>query len=199
MRFSILFLIIYRVRSKFSVLVEPVMNICLMLGSVADASFPRMDELTGTLRKCIRFNPSRSISSIMTLSMCDCSCSSLGRKTSPVPYFPFSGTGMPCKRMNSWGIWSMMPAPSPVLLSAPSAPRCFMFSNTLRAESTNSWDLLPWMSTIMPTPHASCSFEASYNPLVLWICTFASLIPLYLIKGFCFSCFIIYMQCYFII
>ena len=143
MRFSILFLIIYRVRSKFSVSVEPVMNTCLILGSVPNASFPRIDELTGTLRKCIRFKPSRSISSIMMLSMWDCSCPSLGRKTSPVPYFPFSGTGMPCRRMNSWGICSMIPAPSPVLLSAPSAPRWRMFSNTFNAESTSSCDLLP--------------------------------------------------------
>ena len=54
------------------------------------------------------------------------------KKTSPVPYLPFSGTGMPCSKINSCGICNRMPAPSPVLLSAPSAPRCRMFSNILR-------------------------------------------------------------------
>ena len=117
------------------------------------------------MRKCISVSPSFSISSIMILRMSACSFSSFGRNTNPVPYFPFSGTGMPCSKINSWGIWSMIPAPSPVLLSAPSAPLWRIFSNTLSAESTISCDLLPWMFTNIPTPHASCSFAASYSPL----------------------------------
>ena len=164
MRFSIRLRMIYSVRSRLAVSLAPVMNTCLISGSVARASLPRIEELTGTLRRCINVNPSRSTSSIRMLRMCFCSSSSLGKKISPVPYFPFSGTGIPCNRMNSCGICNMIPAPSPVLLSAPSAPRCFMFSSTRSAWSTSSCDLFPWMSTIMPTPQASCSFSGLYKP-----------------------------------
>ena len=58
----------------------------------------------------------------------------------------------------------MMPAPSPVLLSAPSAPRWRMFSSTFNADSTSSCDFPPWILTSMPTPQASCSWDASYKP-----------------------------------
>ena len=140
------------------------MKICLMSGSLARAASPNISGQVGTLRKCIRVNPSFSISSIMTLKMAAWSFPSLGRKSRPVPYFPFSGTGMPCNRMNSCGICSMMPAPSPVLLSAPSAPRWRMFSSTFNADSTSSCDFPPWILTSMPTPQASCSWDASYKP-----------------------------------
>ena len=164
-RFSILFLIIYSLRSAVSLSANPVMKICLMSGSLARAASPRISGQVGTLRRCISVSPSFSISSIMMLSMADWSFASLGRKSSPVPYFPFSGTGMPCSRINSWGICSMIPAPSPVLLSAPSAPRWRMFSSTLSADSTSSCDLPPWMFTSIPTPQASCSLSASYRPI----------------------------------
>lgn len=95
-----------------------------------------------------------------------CSLVSLGRNTNPVPYFPFSGTGIPCNRMNSWGICSIMPAPSPVL-SRVSAPRCSIFSNTRNAWSTSSWLLPPCMFTTIPTPHASCSYCGLYSPFCL--------------------------------
>ncbi|CDC01119.1 unknown [Bacteroides sp. CAG:443] len=133
------------------------MKICFTSGSVARASFPSTLELTGTLLTCISVMPSRSISSIMMLMIVCCSSLSLGMNTNPVPYFPFSGTGIPCRRINSCGICTIIPAPSPVLLSAPSAPRCFMFSSTLRAESIKSCDFVPCRLTIMPTPQASCS------------------------------------------
>ena len=138
MRFSIFFLIIYKVRGKVSTLSSdtPVMKICLMSGSVLNADSPRHSGFVGTVRRCISCNPSRSISSIITLRISLCSFSSFGRKTSPVPYFPFSGTGIPCSRMNSCGIWIMMPAPSPSLPT--SAPRCLMFSSTFSALSTSS-------------------------------------------------------------
>ena len=161
-----------------------------MSGSVSAALAPNTELFTGTERRCINTKPSRSISSISTRKMEDCSEDDLGRNTSPVPYFPFSGTGMPCSKINSCGICNMMPAPSPVLLSAPSAPRCFRFSNTFSAESTNSCDLFPWMSTIMPTPQASCSFAASYNPNVrcepVALSLLSSLIKLLLFIGVCF-------------
>ena len=153
---------------------HPVMNTCLISGSVSRASFPKMSVLTGILRRCIKVNPSFSISSIMILRIAECCFSSFGKKTSPVPYLPFSGTGMPCSKINSCGICNRMPAPSPVLLSAPSAPRCRMFSNILRADSTIPCDLPPWTFTTSPTPQASCSLAGSYNPCLLlkWLLTF---------------------------
>ena len=163
------------------------MNTCLMSGSVANASLPSIDELTGTLRRCINVKPSRSISSIITLSICDCSFSSFGKNINPVPYFPFSGTGIPCSKINSCGICKRMPAPSPVFPSAPSAPLCRMFSSTFSALSTSSWLLFPLMFTTIPTPQASCSFSGLYSPtcfdvLFTFICSrcFVKLLSIYL-------------------
>ena len=159
MRRSIFFLIIYNVRGRTSAFSSetPVTNICLMAGSAFRAASPSTSGQVGTVRRCISCSRSRSISSIITERICCCSLSPLGRNTRPVPYCPFSGTGMPCNRMNSWGICSIMPAPSPVL-SRVSAPRCSMFSSTRSALSTRSWLLPPCMFTTMPTPHASCSY-----------------------------------------
>ena len=81
--------------------VTPVMKTCLMAGSVASADTPRHSGLVGTVRRCMSESPSRSISSIIIDRMACCCGSSLGRKTRPVPYLPFSGTGMPCNSMNS--------------------------------------------------------------------------------------------------
>ena len=168
MRRSILFLIIYNVcdsEPPFSIpgaaspcrlSPSPVIKSCLMAGSTRRAASPSTSGQVGTVRRCISRRPARSVSSITTLRISRCSFSSFGRNTSPVPYFPFSGTGMPCSRMNSWGICNMMPAPSPVL-SRVSAPRCSMFSSMCSALSTSSWLLPPCMFTTIPTPHASCS------------------------------------------
>ena len=138
MRFSIRFLIIYSVWGRASTLssLTPVMKTCFMAGSVLSAVAPRHSGRVGTVLRCISCSPSRSISSIMIRRMSCCSSSCLGRNTSPVPYLPFSGTGMPCNKINSWGICSMIPAPSPFLPT--SAPRWRMFSNTCRALSTSS-------------------------------------------------------------
>ena len=159
MRRSIFFLIIYNVRGRTSAFSSetPVTNICLMAGSTRRAASPSTSGQVGTVRRCINCRPSRSISSIITERISCCAASSFGRNTRPVPYFPFSGTGMPCNRINSCGICSMMPAPSPVL-SRVSAPRCSIFSRTRSAWSTSSWLLPPWMFTTMPTPQASCSY-----------------------------------------
>ena len=139
MRFSIRLRTLYNIRSNTGTSSSdtPVINTCLMSGSTSRAAAPSTSGLVGTARRCISCSPSRSISSIMIERICCCACSSLGRNTRPVPYFPFSGTGMPCSRMNSCGICTMMPAPSPVL-SRVSAPRCSMFSSTRRALSTSS-------------------------------------------------------------
>ena len=109
-------------------------NICMMSGSVARALSPRHSEFVGTLRSGIRCSPSRSASSVMMVCILCCASASRGMNTSPVPYLPRSGTGMPCNKINSCGICSMMPAPSPSLPI--SAPRWRMFSNTRSASST---------------------------------------------------------------
>ena len=141
--FSILLRMRYNFRSAVSVSVNPVINTCLMSGSLAKAASPRISGQVGTLRRCINVSPSFSISSIMILKIAPWSLSFFGRKSRPVPYRPFSGTGIPCNKMNSCGICSRIPAPSPVLLSAPSAPRWRMFSNTFKADSTTSCDFSP--------------------------------------------------------
>ena len=165
MRFSMRLRTLYNIRSNTGASSSdmPLTNICLMSGSTSRAAAPSTSGHVGTVRRCISCSPSRSISSIITDRIACCACSSFGRNTSPVPYFPFSGTGMPCSSMNSWGICSMMPAPSPVL-SRVSAPRCSMFSSTFRALSTKSWLLPPCMFTTMPTPQASCSYCGWYSP-----------------------------------
>ena len=84
---------------------------------------------------------------------------SLGRNTRPVPYLPGSGTLMPDATMKEWGIWTSIPAPSPVLPSPFSAPLWAMFSSSPRAFSTTRWLLAPCMSTTIPTPQASCSYS----------------------------------------
>ena len=144
MRFSILLRTLYNIRSKVSTFSSstPVTKICLMSGSTSRAPTPSTSGQVGTERMCMSVSPSRSISSIITLRIPSCALASFGKKTNPVPYFPFSGTGIPCKRINSCGICTKMPAPSPVL-SRVSAPRCSMFSNTFKALSTNSWLLPP--------------------------------------------------------
>ena len=60
-------------------------------------------------------------------------------------------------RRNVSGIWTRMPAPSPVLTSQPHAPRCCRFISTWSACATIACDFRPLMSTTKPTPQASCS------------------------------------------
>jgi hypothetical protein len=60
-------------------------------------------------------------------------------------------------RRNSSGTCSRIPAPSPVLGSAPWAPRCSMLSSAVMALSTMSRLLRPCMSATIATPQESCS------------------------------------------
>ena len=156
----------YSLRSKSASSMNSalVTKICTVYGSPLAASSPRQAAFTGTGRTWLSRQASRSISARMASRMCSRLAASLGRKTRPVPYRPFSGTGIPCKRMNSWGIWTMIPAPSPDFPSAPSAPRWLMFSSTVKALSTNSCVLSPRIFTTIPTPQASCSDAGSYSP-----------------------------------
>ncbi len=76
----------------------------LIAGSFSRDISPKISLLTGTSRMASRFRFSCA-STLFRVSMQSWDCSSSrGRKSRPVPYFPLSGTGMPCNRMNSCGI-----------------------------------------------------------------------------------------------
>ena len=96
---------------------------------------------------------------------------SLGRKMSPTPYSPKGGKATPCKAISSRykasGIWIKIPAPSPINLSAPTAPRWSKFSKIFKAWLTMAWLLCPLMCATKPTPQASCSWLDWYKPWVL--------------------------------
>ena len=59
-----------------------------------------------------------------------------------------------------------MPTPSPVLYSAPRAPRCSSRSSAVRPLRTIAWSRRPARSATRATPQASCSFSAEYIPAV---------------------------------
>ena len=155
----------YRDSSRLASVVLEVTKIWNIAGSTALAVSPRIELFTGTSLTARMLSPRDSASPyIMSIHLC---FSSLGAKTIPTPYLPFSGTGMPCKSINSCGICVMTPAPSPVLLSALSAPRCTMFSNIRMASSTTLWLLPPLRSAIRPTPQASCSYSLLYKLFIV--------------------------------
>ena len=64
-------------------------------------------------------------------------------------------------RKNASGIWTRIPAPSPVLASAPAAPRCSRLASAFSARSTVSCDGVPSRRATNATPHASCSYAGS--------------------------------------
>ncbi len=69
------------------------------------------------------------------------------------------------------------PAPSPVSLSAPQAPRCTIRPLSLSASSMTWWEAEPSIRTIKPTPQASLKineilfFFKLYNNRILAILT----------------------------
>ena len=66
-----------------------------------------------------------------------------------------------CSAKKAWGTLTITPAPSPVLPSASTAPRCQTAFSAAMASSTTSRRGLPSMAQTRPTPHASCSDAAS--------------------------------------
>ena len=58
-----------------------------------------------------------------------------------------------------------MPAPSPVLPSASTAPRCQIALSVLIPASTTRRDGLPSIDTTRPTPQEECSSSSAYMPL----------------------------------
>ena len=66
---------------------------------------------------------------------------------------------------SSSGSWSRIPAPSPVLGSAPAAPRCSRFSSAvIAALEPSRGSAPPSRRATNATPHASCSNAGSYSP-----------------------------------
>ena len=66
-----------------------------------------------------------------------------------------------CSLKKSSGMRTWMPAPSPVLPSASTAPRCHTFFSALMPASTTRRDGLPSVAATRPTPQASCSQAGS--------------------------------------
>ncbi len=60
-------------------------------------------------------------------------------------------------KKNSWGVWIIMPAPSPVLISQPHAPRCSIFSRMVSASEIFDVIYCPFILATKPIPHESCS------------------------------------------
>ena len=83
-----------------------------------------------------------------------------GRNTMPTPSLPGPSTE-PARRIWSWkkscGICTWMPAPSPVLPSASTAPRCQTAFSAAIAAATTCRRGSPSSAAMSPTPQASCS------------------------------------------
>ena len=70
-------------------------------------------------------------------------------------------------RSSSTGNCSRMPAPSPLLGSAPAAPRCSRCSRAVNPSATMLCERRPLMSATIATPHESRSCSGSYKTLGL--------------------------------
>ena len=79
---------------------------------------------TGTSRQPSRWVPSSAQASAISDSQTRRSGAAGGRKATPTPYAPASGSvSRVLSARNSWGTWRRIPAPSPLSGSAPVAPR----------------------------------------------------------------------------
>ena len=80
----------------------------------------------------------------------------------PAAYEPAPGNANPAvARRKLSGIWTRMPAPSPVSGSAPVAPRCSMFVSAVRPRVTMLRDFSPFTFATKATPQESCSKRGS--------------------------------------
>jgi hypothetical protein len=129
-----------------------------MYGRASSAEEPRPSGRTGTSRQPRISPPSTSAYFSMILLARARARGSLGRNTRPVAYRPAGGSSKSSTpRYSSSGIWIMMPAPSPVLYSAPRAPRWSRRINADRPLATTSWERRPYRSATRATPQASFS------------------------------------------
>ena len=96
-----------------------------------------MSRSTGTSRQPSSTWPSALIARSSSCSQARREACSLGRKIMPTPYSPGGGSSTPClaisSRYSASGSWIRMPAPSPISLSAPTAPRWSRFSRIFSA------------------------------------------------------------------
>ena len=144
------------------------MNTWRMNGSQERAVSPSMPFTVGTVRQPITCWPSDCTTCSNFCSMSRRTVGLRGRKMMPLPYSPAGGRGMRAflqiSSLNACGIWISTPAPSPVLISQPQAPRWSRFLRTWMACSRMRCDLYPLMLATKPSPQASCSNCGSYRP-----------------------------------
>ena len=140
-----------------------------MSGWVAAAFSPSTSLCTGTVRQPIRRRPWRSTTrSMMLRQRAVTSAPSCGKKTIATPMS--SGGTSPCpsraasRAKSRRGTCVSTPAPSPVLASASTAPRCVRLITLSRARPSTRCDGRPLRSAMKPTPHESCSDCGSYSP-----------------------------------
>ena len=139
--------------------------ICSISGRVALAFSPSALMSTGTWRQPYMLYSILRISRSTIQRQVSCAPkSSLGRNTiptaslSPLSLCPVLAT---CSMKNSRGIAICIPAPSPVIPSASTAPLCQIARSALIAASTTAREGLPLMAATNPTPQLSCSHEGS--------------------------------------
>ncbi len=132
-----------------------------------------MSLFTGTSRQPSRTWPSLAMARSISCSQASRDACSLGMKIMPTPYSPGAGRVTPwaaiSSRYRASGSWIRMPAPSPMSLSAPTAPRWSRFSRIFRPCCTMAWLFSPLIWATKPTPQASCSWAGSYRPCC-WSC-----------------------------
>ena len=110
---------------------------------------------------------SSTASSSMRLVAAAALSGSVGRNAVPTAYAPAGGSSKSTTaRRKASGTWMRMPTPSPVLYSAPRAPRCSRRRSAARPRRTISWVRRPVRSATSATPHASCSCSGEYMPAV---------------------------------
>ena len=120
---------------------------------------------TGTSRQPATARPARPARSAM--SAVAASTASGGRKhmaNATRRRGPSSTPASASSRRRKRGeIGMLIPAPSPVVSSAPRAPRCARAASASSAIGTARAAWRPSVSATKPTPHASCSWRGSYS------------------------------------
>ncbi len=148
-------------------------NSCSMCGiqpsAVAPTSAPSGS--MGTSRQPSTVSPSSTAMASTSSRAAARATASCGRKQMPAakvlaPSAAGGGSSKPTtSRNSSTGSWIRMPAPSPLLGSAPAAPRCSRCSKATSPSTTMACERRPWISVIMATPQESDSLSGSYKPL----------------------------------
>ena len=132
----------------------------------SSAVVPRSRLSMGTSRQNSNGMPSAAQPSSKTRMPSASPSASVGKKSMATPYSPSSGRRLPhfCAslRKKRCGTWMRMPAPSPVLGSRPTPPRCSRLTSTDRASSMIWCERTPLRLAKAPMPQASCSNSLRY-------------------------------------